>query len=94
MHNEFWMCQRDLARTYESVVESWSDDEIEGSYDECDVEFSVLEDLERLYEGMSKKDTCEVIQYCPKSNILFNFKLCFEKLSGPKLSLSLMVLGI
>ena len=47
MHNEFWMCQRDLARTYESVVESWSDDG------------------EHLYEGLSKKDTCEVIQYGP-----------------------------
>ena len=57
-----------FVRTLLSIFVSY--DESEGSYDDCDVEFSVLEDLEHLCEGMSKKDTCEVIQYGPKSNIL------------------------
>ena len=42
VHNEFWLNQRDLVRTMDSLVEDYKDedDEKEGSYDSDDILFA------------------------------------------------------
>ena len=42
LHNEFWLKQRDLVRTMDSLVEDYKDEDeyLEGSYDSDDIEFT------------------------------------------------------
>ena len=42
LHNEFWLNQRDLVRTMDSLVEDYKDEDedLEGSYDSDDIEFT------------------------------------------------------
>ena len=41
-HNEFWLNQRDLVRTMDSLIEDYKDEDsdLEGSYDSDDILFS------------------------------------------------------
>ena len=42
LHNEFWLNQRDLVRTMDSLVEDYKDEDedLEGSHDSDDIEFT------------------------------------------------------